>query len=156
MAEIADAFLTAIRTGVPQEQAGSQAAEASIDMIITTTAEQMLAKTGVAVADQRARKARITQRWGAALDACYIVTKGAAELGALAVQPRPQARFDSVSKALVLLQARACQTSFEVHALLSAGFPGGAFGRYRTLHELGRHRRPDEPARPLARARRPR
>jgi len=41
-----------------------------------------------------------------------------------------------VSKALVLLQARACQTSFEVHALLRAGFPGGAYGRYRTLHEL--------------------
>ena len=28
------------------------------------------------------------------------------------------------------------QTSLEVHALLSAGFPGGAFGRYRTLREL--------------------
>ena len=28
------------------------------------------------------------------------------------------------------------QTSFEVHALLSAGFPGGAYGRYRTLREL--------------------
>jgi Family of unknown function (DUF5677) len=44
--------------------------------------------------------------------------------------------FDSVSEALVLLQARACQTSFEVHALLTARFPGGAYGRYRTLHEL--------------------
>ena len=136
MAEIADAFLAALRAGVPQEQAGRQAAEANIDMLITTTAEQMLAKTDAAVADQRARQARITRRWGTALDACYMVTKGAAELGALAAQPRPQAAFDSVSKALVLLQARACQTSFEVHALLSAGFPGGAFGRYRTLHEL--------------------
>jgi Family of unknown function (DUF5677) len=41
-----------------------------------------------------------------------------------------------VAKVLVLLHARACQTSFEVHALLAAGFPGGAYGRYRTLHEL--------------------
>jgi hypothetical protein len=136
MAEIAEAFLAAIQAGVPQEQAGRQAAEANIDMIITTTVDQMLAKTNAVMADQRARQARITQRWGAALSAYYMVTKGAAELGAVAAQPRPRATFDSVSKALVLLQARACQTSFEVHALLSAGFPGGAFGRYRTLHEL--------------------
>jgi hypothetical protein len=34
------------------------------------------------------------------------------------------------------LHARACQTSAEVHALLAAGFPGGAYARYRTLHEL--------------------
>ena len=98
-AEIADAFLAALRAGASQEQAGRQAAEASIDMIITTTAEQILAKTDAAVADQRARQARITQRWGTALDAYYMVTKEAAGLGALAAQPRPQATFDSVSKA---------------------------------------------------------
>jgi hypothetical protein len=135
-AEIVDAFLTAIEAGVLQEDARRQAAEANIDMLTATIAEQILAKTDAAVADLRARQVRITQRWGTALDAYYMVTKGAAELGALAAQPRPQATFDSVSKALVLLQARACQTSFEVHALLSAGFPGGAYGRYRTLHEL--------------------
>lgn len=82
--EIADAFLAALRAGVPHEQAGRQAAEADIHMIITTTAEQMLAKTDAAVADQRARQARITQRWGTALDACYVVMKVAAELGASA------------------------------------------------------------------------
>jgi hypothetical protein len=136
MAEIAAEFVAAVQAGVSQEQAGRQAAEANIDMIITTTAEQMLAKTDAVVADQRARQALLTRRWGAALDAYYMVTKGAAELGAVAAQPRAHATFNSVSKALVLLQARACQTSFEVHALLSAGFPGGAFGRYRTLHEL--------------------
>lgn len=53
--------------------------------------EQMLAKADAAVADQHTRQARITQRWGTALDACYMVTKRAAELGALAAQPRPQA-----------------------------------------------------------------
>ena len=136
MAEIAAEFVAEFQAGVSQEQAGRQAAEANIDMITAVAAEQMLAKTDAVVADQRVRPALLTQRWGAALDACYMVTKGAAELGAVAAQPRPQAKFDSVSKALVLLQARACQTSFEVHTLLSAGFPGGAFGRYRTLHEL--------------------
>jgi len=91
MSEIVDAFIVALRAGVPQEQA---------------------------------------------LDAYYMVTRGAVDLGALVAQPRPRATFDSVSKALILLQARACQTSFEVHALLTAGFRGGAYGRYRTLHEL--------------------
>jgi hypothetical protein len=95
----------------------------------------MLAKTDAAVASRNARQAQIAQRWGTALDT-YTVTRGAAELGTLIAQPRPRAVFDSASKALILLQARACQTSFEVHALLAAGFPGGAFGRYRTLHEL--------------------
>ena len=74
-----------------------------MDMIITTTFEQMLAKTDAAVADQHPRQARITQRWGTVLDSFYMVTKGAAELGALAARPRPQATFDSVSKALILL-----------------------------------------------------
>ena len=135
-AEIVDAFRAALQAGVPQEQAGRQTAEANIDMLTTMLAERMLEKTDAAVADQRAGQARIARRWGTALDAYYMVTLGAAELGALAAQPRPQATFDSVSKALILLQAQACQTSFEVHALLTAGFPGGAYGRYRTLHEL--------------------
>lgn len=154
-AEIVDAFLAAIEAGVPQEDAGRQAAEANIDMLTATIAGQILAKTDAAVADLRAKQARITQRWGTALDACYMVTKGAAELGALAAHPRPQATFDTVSKALVLLQARACQTSFEVRAALRRVPRRGV----RTLPDAaraGRHRRPDQPVRPPARARRPR
>jgi hypothetical protein len=135
-AEIADAFLAAIQAGVPPEQAGRQAAEASAGVLASVLAERMLEKTNAAAARRHAAQARIARRWGTALDAYYTVTLGAAELGALAAQPRPRATFDSVSKALILLQARACQTSFEVHALLTAGFPGGAYGRYRTLHEL--------------------
>lgn len=134
--KIVDAFLAAIEAGVPHEEAGRQAAEANIDMLTSMVAERILAKTGAAVASRHIRQAQIAQRWGTALDTYYMVTQGAAELGALVAHPRPQARFDSVAKALVLLQARACQTSFEVHALLTAGFPGGAYGRYRTLHEL--------------------
>jgi hypothetical protein len=37
MAEIADEFLAAIRAGVPQEQAGRQAAEAKIDMLTASS-----------------------------------------------------------------------------------------------------------------------
>jgi len=135
-AEIVAAFIAAIDAGVSHEEAGRQAAEANIDMLTIAVAESMLAKTDAAAASRHARQAQIAQRWGTALDAYYVVTQGAAELGALVAQPRPQAALDSMSKALVLLQARACQTSFEVHALLAAGFPGGAYGRYRTLHEL--------------------
>lgn len=136
MAEIAGAFLAAVQAGVPPEQAGRQAAEASVGLLATNLAGRMLEKADAAAARRHAAEARIAGRWGSALDAYYMVTLGAADLGALAAQPRPRATFDSVSKALILLQARACQTSFEVHALLTAGFPGGAYGRYRTLHEL--------------------
>jgi len=90
MAEIADAFLAALRAGVPQEQAGRQAAEANSDMLTAKLAEQILEKTDAAVADLRARQARITRRWGTALDTYYMVTQGAVELGALAAQPRPR------------------------------------------------------------------
>jgi hypothetical protein len=134
--EIAEAFLAALRSGASQEQAGRQAAEASIDMLINRLAERMLEKRSDAAAHRRAAEARLARRWGTALDTYYLVTQAAADLGALAAQPNPRATFDSTSKALVLLQARACQTSFEVHALLAAGFPAGAYGRYRTLHEL--------------------
>jgi hypothetical protein len=60
MAEIAAEFLAAIQAGASQEEAGRQAAEANIDMIVTNLAEQILAKTDAAVADQRTRQARIT------------------------------------------------------------------------------------------------
>jgi hypothetical protein len=62
----------------------------------------------------------------------------AIELGALCSQRCAEAQVpaDRVSSALALLHARTCQTALEVHALLAAGFPGGAYGRYRTLHEL--------------------
>jgi len=106
MAEIAEAFLAAIQAGVSQEQAGRHAAEANIDMIITTTVEQILAKTNAVVADQRARQTRITQRWGAALDAYYMVTKGAAELGAVAAQPRSRRWSPSIAP------TAACLTGF--------------------------------------------
>jgi hypothetical protein len=60
MAEIADAFLAALRAGVPQDQAGRQAAEANIDMLTAKLAKQKLEKADAAVVNLRARQARIT------------------------------------------------------------------------------------------------
>jgi len=85
--KIVDAFLTAIEAGVPQEEAGRQAAEANIDMLTTLVAERILAKTDAAVASRHTRQAQIAQRWGTALDTYYMVTQGAAELGALIAEP---------------------------------------------------------------------
>jgi hypothetical protein len=41
-----------------------------------------------------------------------------------------------VFEALTRIHARSCRTAFEVHRLLSGGFPMGALARCRTLHEL--------------------
>lgn len=90
------------------------------------------------MASREAESERLAGTWTAALDLYYTVTVGAIELGSLCQRPKDKARrtADSVSVALALLHARACQTALEVHALLVAGFPGGAYARYRTLHEL--------------------
>src|SRR5947207_2440404 len=82
-AETVAAFIAAIDAGASHEEAGRQAAEANIDMLTVTIAESMLAKTDAAAASRHARQAQIARRWGTALDTYYMVTRGAAELGAL-------------------------------------------------------------------------
>lgn len=124
--------------GMPAEEALRQLPEATVDAFVEWTAGRLQPQIPAVAARWRDDEARITRRWGAALDAYYEVTMAAAEIGMLASwhSPAGQGSADSTTAALTLLHARACQTSFEVHALLAAGFPGGAYGRYRTLHEL--------------------
>jgi len=133
-----NATLAALAAGTPTEEALRQMSEATVDAFVEWTAGRMQQQIPAVAARRRDDEARVTRRWGAALDAYYAVTVAAAEMGALASRDSPtgQGSADSVTRALTLLHARACQTSFEVHALLAAGFPGGAYGRYRTLHEL--------------------
>jgi hypothetical protein len=136
--EITDTAAAAIAAGVPQEEALKQMTDASADLLIARTTDHMQQQGPLAVARRLAGSERLAGIWGAALDAYYTVTVAAIELGALYSQRRAEAQVpaDRVSSALALLHARTCQTSLEVHALLAAGFPGGAYGRYRTLHEL--------------------
>jgi hypothetical protein len=87
---------------------------------------------------RRSGEAQLVGQWGAALGLYSTATLAAAELGALATSlwRRAPEHHDTYQVALAWLHARACQTSFEVRALLTAGYPGGAYARTRTLHEL--------------------
>lgn len=133
-----NAALAALAAGRPTQEVLRQLSEDNIDGFTGWIAGRMQQQIPVAAASRRDAEAQIARRWGAALDAYYAVTVAAAEIGVVASRDTPAGlgSADSVTKALALLHARACQTSFEVHALLAAGFPGGAYGRYRTLHEL--------------------
>jgi hypothetical protein len=133
-----DVAAAVIAAGVPKEKALQQFGDASADLFIGRAADHIQQQGPLAAARRQAGVERLAGVWGAALDSYYTVTVAAIELGAVYSQRCAEAQVsaDRVSVALALLHARTCQTSLEVHALLAAGFPGGAYGRYRTLHEL--------------------
>jgi hypothetical protein len=88
---------------------------------------------------RRAFERRLRKEWGKALDLYYAVGVAAEEAGATfdsTYRPAAAEHQDFVFEALTGLHARACRTAFEVHRLLSSGFPKGALSRCRTLHEL--------------------
>lgn len=82
---------------------------------------------------------RLRGYWGVPLDLYYAITVCLEELGSLFNDSRRKLAAENnnlVFEALTGLHARACRTAFEVHHLLSGGFPMGALARCRTLHEL--------------------
>jgi len=77
--------------------------------------------------------------WADGLDQFYAVTVGGEELGRAFDEARAEqavAQQDWLFESLTQLHARACRTAFEVHQMLSGGYPMGALARCRTLHEL--------------------
>lgn len=137
-ANAADAVSAAIAAGARPEEAIRRSAEASADLFIERLTDHMQEQAPLVAGRRDAGIARLAETWGVALDMYYAVTVAAAELGTLCSMRRNEAHTsaESVSSAVALLHARACQTALEVHALLAAGFAGGAYARYRTLHEL--------------------
>jgi len=141
VAQIAGAFEKALKAGQPADAALRQSAETFADLVMERSgviADAMQQQSQAAEQRRRSGEAQLAAQWGDALGLYYTATLAAAELGALATahQRRAAGHQDSYQVALAWLHARACQTSFEVHALLSAGYPGGAYARTRTLHEL--------------------
>lgn len=88
--------------------------------------------------ENRAYERRLRKHWGAALDRFYSVAVAAEEAAAtFDVKRSAQVEGENFQfEALTGIMARACRTAFEVHHLLSGGFPLGALARCRTLHEL--------------------
>lgn len=88
--------------------------------------------------DARFRR-QLRRRWRSALDRLYALIVTAEEIGASYDRRHAStatAADDALFEALTRLHARACRIAFEVHALLSAGFPMGGLARCRTMHEI--------------------
>jgi hypothetical protein len=80
-------------------------------------------------------KARLTFRWGAAIDVLEQMRTISHELGVECVNlwdRSPTAK----AAALLRLHMRGCQIVAEILCLVKNGFPEGALGRWRTLHEV--------------------
>ena len=77
---------------------------------------------------------RLRPVWGPALDSLEELIATCAELGdRIAMYCGVDTKLFF---ALELLPNRACQVSWEIHALASLGHADGALGRWRTLHEI--------------------
>lgn len=109
----------------------------SIAESLRATAPEMLAEHYVL---SREFEDRLHERWGKALDLYYMVAVAVQEFGATGYQAAVNAVGNDNQKALLEaltgVHARACRTAFEVHSLLSSGFPKGAQARARTIYEL--------------------
>jgi hypothetical protein len=134
-----DEDAAAALAGEAYSQALHEAFDKSVPRVIerlTRTAPRMLRRHR---RQQRAFERRLHKHWGKALDLYFAVAVSAEEVGATfnsTHSPAAVERQDFVFEALTGLHARACRTAFEVHRLLSSGFPKGALSRCRTLHEL--------------------
>mgnify|MGYP006279082533 CR=1 FL=1 len=79
------------------------------------------------------------ERWARGLDLIEILVAVADETGqAINRAERPQAieENDARFEAVVMLHGRAILVSREILCLMKGGFPDGALGRWRTLHEI--------------------
>lgn len=82
---------------------------------------------------------RLHQHWGTALDLFFMTAVSCQEIGSDGYQRANASSLDDHERALLEavsgLQARTCRQAFEVHSLLTAGFPKGAHARARSMHE---------------------
>ncbi len=109
----------------------SQDAGARIACQLLHTAPSMLREHA---AERRGFDRRMRAVWGPGLDAVFTVYVAVEELGS-DLQQLHQDLDDDTTEAVLALQARCALILAEVHALLAAGFPLGAFARARSLHE---------------------
>lgn len=82
---------------------------------------------------------RNVKRWQAGFDLLERLIVISGETGSTindALRPQAAVHNDALFEAVISNHARAVQVSREVMALMIAGFPDGAMGRWRTLHEI--------------------
>lgn len=83
---------------------------------------------------RRGMQRRMRAVWGPAFDAFYELYVCAEEVGS-ELQQLHRDEADPLVGALLGLHARACLLLAEIHALMTEGFPLGAWARTRSLHE---------------------
>lgn len=77
--------------------------------------------------------------WGEAIDLLRIMLMSSREAGDAFLRRQRRRKTDANQLRdglLTRLHARACQVGGEILVLLEAGYPDGAFARWRTLHEI--------------------
>ena len=134
-----------VKAGVPVDDAAhhvSDALQAGLDAAAPDIVAELIKTAPDMVAahrrENRAYERRLRKHWGEAVDRFYSVAVAAEEAAStFDVKRRNDVDGDGMYfEALTGIMARACRTTFEVHHLLSGGFPLGALARCRTLHEL--------------------
>lgn len=84
--------------------------------------------------------AHLRSVWGKPLDQFEMLVHVAREVGNLVIAANDRAKAQDAMalrmEAITLLYGRACQIAGEISVLLAAGFPDGAHGRWRSLHEV--------------------
>jgi hypothetical protein len=110
-------------------QSISGALESGLAAVTPEIVAQLIKATPDMVAahrrENRAYERRLRRHWGAALDRFYSVAV-AAEEAAATIDVKRSAQVEGENfqfEALTGIMARACRTAFEVHHLLSGGFP---------------------------------
>lgn len=84
-------------------------------------------------------RARLYERWGEALDGLRLLLQLSREAGEDEYRRLGRSRAKKnrlVQSVLLRLHARCCQVASECLTLMEAGYPDGAFARWRSLHEL--------------------
>lgn len=120
-------------------EAMSRAAEGSARVMVDSLADdrpRMLAEHALMWKDV---EDILRETWGGALDRLYSVVVAVEELARgwdYANHADAEADGDLMFQVMSSLLARAIRTAFEVHLLLTRGFPAGATARARSLHEL--------------------
>jgi hypothetical protein len=134
-AEVWPKVAEALDRGVPEDElvdavlGVAEDAGRSLATTLERRAPQMLREHR---ALRRGMHRRMRAIWGPAFDSLYQIYVCAEEIGSNLQQlsgPEP------LDEALLGLHARACLVLDEIHALLSAGYPLGAWARTRSLHE---------------------
>jgi hypothetical protein len=133
-----------IESGVPESDAMDKLSSEMIKVLTTEgakVADVMMETAGEVIAEERelsqAFDRKLRDLWGGAFDAFYLAGYAIAECAdRFATQNYVDSQHDDVFQALRLLHERGRRVLWEVHRLLTGGFPGGAAARARTLHEI--------------------